>query len=48
MRSLTQLAEKYRQMPNGGAVLRVLSDGAISNGMAIEAKFEQVVHAPLF
>lgn len=36
---LTQLAEKYRQMPNGGAALRVLPDGAISNGMAIVAKF---------
>ena len=37
---LKQLAETYRQMPNGGAVLQVLQDGAVSNGMTIVAKFD--------
>lgn len=36
---LESLARRYRQMPNGGAVLQVDERGNIGNGMAVVASY---------
>lgn len=36
---LDAIADAYRTMPNGGAVLQVLQDGAVSNGMVVIERY---------
>lgn len=38
-RAITNLAEAYRQMPNGGALLTIDEGGLVGNGLRVVAHF---------
>jgi len=42
---LLELARKYREMPNGGAILRALPNGVIHNGIVVVARGRNKKHA---